>query len=292
MQYFRNHWKLFLVGIAVFVNIFIWFGVTEETPRDHVTVAFLNIGQGDAIFIESPTGNQMMIDGGPAKKVLSQLRKVMPFYDRSIDTLLVTNPDADHYAGFIDILRSFEVDQIIEPGTLSETSTYKTFKKYIADEGATTTIARRGMVYKLGGGAELHILFPDRDVTKLDSNEGSTIAKLVYKNTSVLLTGDTVKESEEYVTALGGAIPDGGLQSDVLKVGHHGSKTSTSEKFLAAVNPRFAVISAGCGNRYGHPHKETTELLQKQNVPYFTTCQRGTIIMKLDGVNIETKFVK
>jgi competence protein ComEC len=292
MDFVKKNWELSLLALLAFSNIFIWSAFFEERPRDYVLVAFLNIGQGDAIFIESPTGNQIMIDGGPAKKVLSQLRKVIPFYDRSIDTLVVTNPDADHYAGFIDVLRNYKVDQIIEPGTVSETSTYKTFKEYVQKEGATTTIAHRSMVYKLGGGAELHIIFPDRDVKDLDSNEGSTIAKLVYKSTSVMLTGDTTKEGEEYVINLGAEIPDGGIQADILKVAHHGSKTSTSEKFVQAVNPRFAVISAGCNNRYGHPHKETIDTLQKLNVPYYTTCEKGTIIMKLDGINIHTEFKK
>ncbi|MDQ2933327.1 MAG: hypothetical protein M3Q80_03010, partial [bacterium] len=129
-----------------------------------------------------------MIDGGPARKALSELRKVMPFYDRSIDALLVTNPDADHYAGFIDIIKSFTIAHVISPGTQSATPTYKYFSDEVKDEQSSTTVARRGQVYHLGGGADLYILFPDRDISTLESNEGSTIAKLVYKNTSVLLT--------------------------------------------------------------------------------------------------------
>jgi competence protein ComEC len=287
-----TYWKLLGLGVLLISNFFIWFGVVEEQPKDFVTVAFLNIGQGDAIFIESPTGTQVMIDGGPARKALSELRTVMPFYDRSIDALLVTNPDADHYAGFIDILKSYKVSYVISPGTQSVTPTYKYFSDEVKDEQSSTTVAMRGQVYHLGGGADLYILFPDRDVSKLDSNSGSTIAKLVYKNTSILLTGDATKNTEEYTVALGGTIPDGGIQSDVLKIGHHGSRTSVSETFYKAVNPRFAVISAGCNNRYGHPHKETTDMLQKLNIPYYTTCQKGTIIMKLDGINIEMKFKK
>ncbi|MBX4198187.1 MBL fold metallo-hydrolase [Candidatus Parcubacteria bacterium] len=288
----RERWKFLIIAIVALANVFIWFAVQAEKPHDYVTVAFLNIGQGDAIFIESPTGNQLMIDGGPARKVLSELRKVMPFFDRSINTLLVTNPDADHYAGFIDILRSYKVDQIIQPGTDSETPTYAFFNKEVLNEGASTTAAHRGMVYDLGGGAKLYILFPDRDISNLDSNSGSTIAKLVYKNTSVMLTGDATSNTEEYVANLGGDIPDGGIQADVLKIGHHGSRTSASEIFLKAVNPKTAVISFGCNNRYGHPHKETTELLKKLNIPYYTTCEQGTIIMKLDGENITTEFKK
>jgi competence protein ComEC len=292
VKFFQAKFKVALLGILALANIFIWLGVASKQQEDVVTIAFLNIGQGDAIFIESPTGNQIIIDGGPARKILSELRKVMPFYDRSINTILVTNPDADHYAGFIDVLRGYKVREIIYPGTHSDTSTYAYYKNEVIKEQASTTIARRGMVYNLGGGAELYILFPDRDISNLDSNAGSTIAKLVYKNTSVMLTGDATSATENYVVDLSGEIPDGGIQSDILKVGHHGSRTSASEKFVRAINPRYAVVSYGCNNRYGHPHKETVELYQKLNIPLLSTCEHGTIIMKLDGTNVELDFKK
>jgi competence protein ComEC len=293
MSKVRTSWKIVVILIFIFANVIVWIQSQTGKPHDYVTVAFLNIGQGDAIFIESPTKNQIMIDGGPAHKVLAELRKVMPWYDRSINTLIVTNPDADHYAGFIDVLNNFKVDQVVEPGTISKTETYSYFENLVKDEHASTTLARRGMVMHLGGGADLYFLFPDRDVSKLDTNEGSIVAKLVYGSTSVMFTGDAPSATEEYAASTTPKeIPDGGIQSDILKVGHHGSRTSASESFVRAVNPHYAVISYGCTNRYGHPHKETLDLFAKLNVPVLSTCKQGTIIMKLNGTTIETEFRK
>ncbi|MBA3550717.1 hypothetical protein H0W32_00730 [Patescibacteria group bacterium] len=286
MKKFIIYWKWILVGILVFANISIWYAVYRESPKNFVTVAFLNIGQGDAIFVESPTHTQMIIDGGPSNAILSELNKVMPFYDRSIDMLVNTNPDTDHYAGFIDVLNHYKVTEIIEAGTQSDSKTYAHFENLIQEKKIKKTDGKRGTVVDLGGGAKLRILFPDHDVSNTKTNDGSLIAKLEYKNTSIMLTGDAPNETEEYVMSLN---PDD-MKSTVLKVGHHGSRTSASDVFVRSVNPQFAVISAGVKNRYGHPHKETTDLFEKLHIPVLGTYEKGTIIMKLDGTSIETSY--
>jgi len=241
MNFLKQHWKLLTVGILLGLTFCIWFVVIRESPTNILTIAFLDVGQGDAIYIESPTHQQIIIDGGPSPKILGELRKVMPWYDRSIDMIIVTNPDADHYAGFINVLRSFAIKTVIEPGTYSNTETYKIFEEDVDKEHAQEIIARRGQVMDIGGGAYIKILFPDRDVSKLDSNEGSIIAQLVYGETEVMLTGDATSATEEYVVSLDGEK----IRSDILKVSHHGSKTSSSENFVRTVNPQYAVISAG-----------------------------------------------
>ncbi len=230
----------------------------------------------------------MIIDGGPSNVILSELNKVMPFYDRSLDVLVVTNPDTDHYAGFIDVLDHYKIGEIIEAGTQSDTKTYGHFKNLIQEKNIKKTDGKRGMVMNLGGGAKLTILFPDKDVSTEKTNDGSLLAKLEYKNTSIMFTGDAPNETEEYVITLN---PDE-MKSTVLKVGHHGSRTSASEVFVRSVNPQFAVISAGVKNRYGHPHKETTDLFNKLHIPVLGTYEKGTIIMKLDGMSIDTTFKK
>ncbi len=279
MDFARKHWKLTLILLIALADTCIWYGVKREMPTNTMTVAFLNIGQGDAIYIESPTHNQLIIDGGPGSAILAELSQVMPFYDKHIDALLVTNPDKDHYAGFIDVLRSFTVAMVLEPGTKSTTDTYKVFSKEIDNEGSQEFIARRGMILHLGGGAELHILYPDRDVSQEKINDGSVIAQLRYGNTAVMLTGDAPSKSEEYVLSLDGTT----VKSTILKAGHHGSRTSSSESFIQAVDPQYAVISASKGNSYGHPHKETTELFSKYKIPILGTYEKGTIVFKSDG---------
>jgi competence protein ComEC len=221
----------------------------------------------------------MIIDGGPNGSLLRELSKIMPWYDRSVDVLMVTNPDADHYAGFIDLLKRYQVGEILEPGTISKTETYKIFEKEIKDSRVPDTIARRGMIIDLGGGAYFKVLFPDRDVSKLATNDGSIVGQLVYGSTTIMFTGDAPNATEEYILSLDGV----NVKSTILKEGHHGSRTSASEKFISAVAPEYDVISAGLNNRYGHPHKETLDLLEKLHIPTLITYKLGTIIFKSDG---------
>jgi competence protein ComEC len=280
MNFLKKYWRACILSILIFGNIFIWYVVAQETPTKFMTVAFLNIGQGDAIYIESPTHNKIMVDGGPSSVLLSELRKVMPFYDRSIDTLLVTNPDADHFSGFIDVLKSsFHINHIIEPGTHSPTKTYALFEKIIKEKNIPKIIAHRGMIIHLGGGADLHILFPDQDVSTWKTNDGSIVSQLTFGSTSVMLTGDAPNKTEEYVLSLDGK----NLKSTLLKEGHHGSRTSASLPFISNVAPEYDIISAGQNNRYGHPHHETTDLLDALHIPVLITFEKGTIIARSDG---------
>ncbi len=274
-----------LLGLLFVATGLIWYATISEDRSGTLTVAFLDIGQGDAIFIESPTGTQMMIDGGPGAVVLRELGKVMPFYDRSIDLLLVSNPDKDHLSGFLNVLRSFTVRAVVLPGTVGASAEYRAFEVAVKEEGATKVMARRGQRLHLGGGAYFDILFPDRDVSDLNTNDGSIVGKLVYGNTSFLFPGDAPSAIEEYVSY----IDKERLDVDVLKIGHHGSKTSTSEALLGFASPTMAVISAGKENRYGHPHQEILERLKQFEVETLGTYERGRVIVVSDGETVRVK---
>ncbi len=279
MDFIKKYWLEIIAALLLCANLFVWYAVYVERPTNKLTIAFLNIGQGDAIYIESPTHNQLLIDGGPPRKILSELGGVMHFYDRSINMILVTNPDQDHIGGFIDVLNNYDVGEVVEPGTHSDSATYKTLEEDISAEHAKDEMAKRGMVVHLGGGADLHILFPDQDVSTWATNDGSIMAKLTYGSTSVMFTGDAPSKTEEYTTSLSPDI----MKSDLLKVGHHGSRTSASESFVIAVAPKYAIISAGVHNKYSHPHKETLELFQKLKIPVLGTYQMGRIVFTSDG---------
>ncbi len=285
MEKLRENLPWYILGLLFTATVFIWYAVAMEDRAGKLTVAFLNIGQGDGIFIESPTGNQMMIDGGPGGVVLRELGKVMPFYDRTLDMLMVSNPDKDHMGGFIDVLDSFRVSSVVEPGTIGASAEYKTLEKKIDEEPATRVTARRGQRIVLGGGAYFEVLFPDRDVSGTTTNEGSIMGRLVYGNTSVMFTGDAPQNIEGYLDSLDGK----SLHSDVLKVGHHGSRTSSSEEFVGYVSPRVAVISDGKENTYGHPHHETLDTLSRFGVQTLRTDLQGRIVMESDGETISIK---
>lgn len=224
-----------------------------------------------------------MIDAGPGKSVLRELGSVMTFYDKSIDVVVATHPDADHIGGIPDVLENYKVDLFMEPGVESNTDLYKTMEELVSKKGINKIEARRGMILDLGAGAMLEILFPIFDPSDLLTNTASIVARLTYGESEFLLTGDSPSSIENYLITLGD------MESDVLKVGHHGSKTSTSPDFVEIVSPQYAVISVGKDNRYGHPTQEVLETLEKENIKIFRTDLDGRIIFESDGVELKIK---
>jgi len=283
----KKNWLVYSLVFVLCVNVGIWYAVAQENRGELLTVTFLDVGQGDAALIEVPNGNQVLVDAGPPKTVLRELGKVLPFYDRTIDMMIVTNPDTDHMADFIDVLARYDVSLAMESGTISETAVYKELSKGMENEGIEKYIAERGVVVLLDPARNiyLHILFPDRDVSGLNRNDGSLIFRLVYGETSYMFTGDTTLRIENYLVSLGDD-----LSSDVLKVAHHGSKTSSSEAFVQAVSPQLAVISAGKDNSYGHPHKEVTGLFNKLKIKFLVTGDVGRVKTVSDGDVVEVKI--
>jgi len=285
MHFLKKYYRSIVIGVLLLSAIFVWQAVWREMPSKTLTVAFLNVGQGDSIYIESPTHQKMIIDGGPNGAVLSEIGKLMPWYDHYIDVIMITNTDVDHYGGFIDLLRRYRVGLVIEPGTVGGSPSYRALEDLIVQKNIKKIVARRGQSIEIGGGAHFDVLFPDRDVSKLETNNSSIIGQLVYGSSTVMFTGDAPVATENFVFLL----DSGRVKSDILKAGHHGSKTSASEPFISAVAPKYAVISAGLNNKYGHPNQETLDLFQKLNIIPLITFKLGTIIFKTDGTLFITK---
>lgn len=244
----------------IFVLITVVVGATFLWKRTPVlTVSFLNVGQGDAIFIEGPTGIQMLVDGGRDRSVLRELTKRMGPLDRSIDIVVATHPDADHIGGLVGVFQNYRVSNFMSSHIASDTNTSLALLDVVEHEqNINVHVARRGQRIELGGGAYADILFPDRDVSHVETNTGSVIMRVVYGESEFMLTGDSPQAIEDYLVSLDGPA----LQSGVLKAGHHGSRTSTSDRWLSAVLPSAVVISAGEHNSYGHPHQEVLEKVQ------------------------------
>lgn len=278
-QGLKKYWLVILTLLLLVFTVWV-IQLNLRASNRVLTLAMLDVGQGDAIFIESPTGTQILIDGGPPRRVLSHLAKLMPPFDRTIDALIITNPDLDHIGGFLDVLKVYKVGHVFEPGTFNDSSTYENLKDKIKDKNIKETLARSGMRIDIGGGAVIDILFPDRDVSTWTTNDGSVVAKLSYGETTVMLMGDSTTETEKVVLT---SISANSVDSDVLKVGHHGSQTSTSTEFVQAATPKYALISAGKDNRYGHPHDDVLETLTSAGVEILRTDTSGSIVMKSDG---------
>ncbi|MDP3996171.1 MAG: MBL fold metallo-hydrolase [bacterium] len=284
MKKFFIFLPLIIIAVLFVANVFIWLSALRG-ENGALTVSFLNVGQGDAVFIQAPNGRQALVDAGGTGAVLRELGGVLPFYDRSIDVVIATHPDTDHIGGFPEVFRRFNIGLILESGVGAETGVYETYNE-LAEKEAPRLTARRGMKIVLDKETYLTVLFPDRDLSSGGSaNDASVITRLTHGETSFLLTGDASKAIEDYVTALSPQSVD----VDVLKAGHHGSRTSSSETFVGFASPLFAVISAGENNRYGHPHDEVVSIFEKFGIPILGTYDKGRITFTSDGNKIKLK---
>ena len=284
---FVKQYGLLLVTFSLLLITIFLFYQDFKSSKKNLTFAMLDIGQGDGLFIETPSGTQIMFDAGPPRSVLGPLSHVMSPFDRTIDGIVITNPDADHIGGFLDILKNYKVSKVFEPGTFNDSKTYQNLEAEIKRQNIPDILVKRGMRLDLGGGAVIDILFPDRDVSTWTSNDGSVVARMTYGNTSIMLTGDATASTEKIILRENSPAQ---LRSRILKVGHHGSRTSTSPEFIKAVSPVYAMISDGKNNRYGHPHQEILDTLAAFGAKIFRTDLLGSIVMSSDGQNTAFSF--
>ncbi len=264
---------------------FLGFSSAPVVPCQCLVVHFLNIGQGDAIFIETPDGIQMLVDGGPDATVLRELGAVMDPFDRSIDVVVATHPDLDHIGGLTDVLARYNVSHILMTENEHDTPAAAAFNAAVTEEAAPVTFADAGQQFLLGAHTEVLIFSPQGDERLWESNTASIVMQIRYGSTSVMLTGDAPAEIENYLVDVYGDE----LRSDVLKLGHHGSKTSTSDLFLDAVKPQYAVVSAGIGNRYGHPHQEVMQRVFARTIQSFHTGTDDRVTFVSDGQTVVVK---
>lgn len=253
-------------------------------PPPQFKVAFLNIGQGDSALIILPGGAKILIDCGPDQKILRKLGEQFAFFDRQIDYLLVTHPDLDHYGGCIDVLRRYDVKNIfINGATKEDDPIFLSWQEYLYAEEAEIFTVERPTEYILDE-ARLKFYNPDPEFadTKLGDNSKSLVFKFFYNTTTILFTGDLEADVErkilqKYCPTSTPDCPE--LQSEYLKIGHHGSDSSSIEDFLKAISPREAIISVG-KNRYGHPSPRVLKRLQRLGIDFLRTDQKGDIIVK------------
>jgi competence protein ComEC len=266
-----------LLGLAGLV----W--VTAATmPDSNIHISFLDVGQGDAILIQQ--GNQqILVDGGPSPQAINlALGKNMPFWDRTIDLLILTHPDDDHLSGLVEVLQRFQVKRVLYPDLAYPSLGYEEWLRLIEEKDIKQTKARAGQQITLGG-AVIKVLHPQITLltgTGSDIDNNSLVLRLSAGNVSFLLTADISKEAEFKLIA-----DRADLRSTVLKVAHHGSDTSTSPEFLAVVNPQVAIISVGADNKFGHPSKKVLDRLKNRigSENIYRTDQQGTIEFITDG---------
>lgn len=269
------------LSLFFILGIFLYQGFSLRDANLHLVVC--DVGQGDAIYIKTPSGKDVLVDGGGNDKVLDCLTKHMPFWDRTIELMILTHPDADHITGLVPVLQRYSVLHFVTSKTSKETGIYKKFMQALSQEGLTPKYVFLNDKIDFGDGLISDILWPSLDA--LDEfkspsrvNELSVIQVLAFGKFKALLTGDAqVKVQDRIAGSLSGI--------DVLKVPHHGSKTGMSDYYLNKLRPSLAVISVGKNNRYGHPTSFSLDLLSKYAIKTLRTDRDGEVEIVSNGKN-------
>jgi len=248
--------------------------ITQERIDGELIIHFIDVGQGDSIFIELPNNKTMLIDGGEARFSSKIINYIDSLGYKKINYLLGTHPHADHIGGLSAIIETFDIENIYMPKKVTNTKTYEHLLTTIMNKGLKIKTALANLKIINEGNLQATIVAPNSK--KYSSlNNYSIVLRLIYENTSFLFTGDAEELSEKEIKE--------NIKADVLKVGHHGSSTSTSENFLSRVSPKYAIISVGENNSYNLPNEETINKLNDYNCEIYETRKKGTIIIKSDG---------
>ena len=279
--------KIFIGVVAgLFLVIWLLYSVFKYAPYFHVI--FFDVGQADASLIFFEDGTKMLVDCGRNRAVLSKLGDYMPFFDRRLDYLVITHFDSDHYGGCAEVLKKYDVGRVFVNGNEKPDDQYwRTWKKYLDKEGATSAVPKTGETMNLGSAEIDFLVLPESLVAlvKQTENNDSIVFKLTYASSSFLFMGDAETSFEtaaldffcEKNSVLGDVCP--AFKADYIKVGHHGSDSSSAEEFLAAVKPKFAVVSVG-PNSFGHPSLRVLKKLERVGAEIWRTDEMGDIIVK------------
>lgn len=269
---------LLAFSLVVLGNSLLWREIALQA-NGHLVVHFFDVGQGDATLLITPSGKQILIDGGPNMEVLERLGSFMPFFDRTIDMLVLTHPDTDHLTALPNIVQRYNIGAVLLAGTDKHTARYTELLEYIEQKQLPVVWAETSKKFIFSDGVSIEMLWPDiNNVSEIkDANDASIVLRVQYNGASILCTGDIEEWAEKEILASGRSI-----QADVLKVPHHGSRTSSSTGFLLAVAPKLAIISAGADNRFGHPHPEVVQRYEKLDISVRNTALEGTISLEFE----------
>jgi comEC/rec2 family protein len=283
----KNNLKKYVILILLLSSFFYtffsyvqknFFQVSNHNLRFH----FIDVGQGDSSLIITPKGNTILIDAGDeahAKKVLSYVREQGI---EKLDLVIATHPDADHIGGMDKVIKNFDIGVFAMPDVSAKTNQYKQIQRELKAKKMKAIRLYQGDEVQIDDDLDFEILSPVKGKKYDDTNEYSIVAKIVYKDTSFILMGDATMENEVDII---NNVPD--IDIDVLKLGHHGSSTSSSDYFITKTSPKIAIISCGKNNKYGHPHQEVMRVLKKHGVTPYRTDEMGDIVITSDGKEIK-----
>ncbi len=256
----------------------------QVSTSGKLAVHFINVGQGDSILLQLPDRQTMLVDAGPNEAGSAVVSYLQEQGVEKIDYLVATHPHADHIGGMDNVIQAFEIGKVYMPRVTTTTESFESVLRSLKAKGLKITPVKAGLTILDQNALKISFVAPCRSGYE-DLNNWSAVLKVRYGSTSFLLTGDAQAESEQEMLASGAD-----LKADVLKVGHHGSYSSTTRAFLKAVSPKYAVISVGAGNDYGHPHRETLARLASAGVKVYRTDRDGTVMFVSDGKTLTVKY--
>lgn len=268
--------------LAIACILYVWdiFGGGVPNSVSGCEFHFIDVGQGDASMFITDSGDTVVIDTGGAAAAVDTENYIKSYTDK-IDYLILTHPHEDHIGGAAEIIENIKVDNILMTDAASDTYTFTNLLGAMDKSGANVICGKAGDSFSAGD-IDITVLAPLHEFDNF--NNYSMVVRIDYINTSALIAGDAEKASEKLMLR---RWQENMLRADVLKLGHHGSSTSSGKSFVLAVDPRWAVISCGQDNSYGHPHDVTVELLEDYNIPYVRTDKSGSVVFISDGEHIE-----
>ena len=296
----KDYGKLIFVSLLIFTSFYIFYFYSNYKNNNLLEVTFFDIGQGDAALVEMPDGEKFLIDAGPTNLIVSKLQNKFSFFDRDIDYILMTHPDADHVSGFYFVTQNFNIKNILENGDKNkDTEIYKNieseFKKQNLDKIKIFVNCGDKINFSDLSKPSFFIFHPEQNNLILnDTNENSVVTLLIYGKYSFLFTGDADKFVEKnlfkeidkcFASEDINLIKNKLKNLTVLKVSHHGSKTGSGDEFIKILKPIYSVVSVGENNRYGHPNEEAVKILEKYSKNIFYTNRDGDITFITDGEN-------
>lgn len=282
---------IFLSVLIIFTIPAFWFSYPQiedffyaSRAANELEVVFMDVGQGDASLIKTPYNQNILIDGGPDNAILSGLSREMPWWDKTIDLMILTHPHSDHVSGLIEVLKRYDVKKILYTGVLHNSPSYLAWLRLVQEKNVPIVIIDRPQTIYFGKDLFMDILYPNKSFLnkEVDNlNNTSIVANLHYQNNLFLFTGDIENETERELLASGSL-----GKINVLKIAHHGSNTSSIQEFLDVTKPQYAIISVGENNTFGHPNRNVLKRLEKNGVEVFRTDQNGFARFISDGSRI------
>lgn len=276
---------LFFLSILAVVIGMAAFLLSYKQPKD-LEIDYLDVGQGDAALIKTPYGQNILVDGGPNSTVLRRLGENLPWWDRTIDLMILTHPHDDHVGGLVDVAKRYKIKKVLYTGVLHTAPAFLEWLQILRDKKIPVTIIDREQTIGLGENLKIEIFYPQKSLagtTVPELNDSSIVLQLIYGDNKFLFPADISTNVEKELLDKGEVVA-----SDVLKVSHHGSEYATSDESLELVKPEYAVISVGKNNLFGHPNQRTLNKLERAGIKIYRTDELGTIKLKSDGKNIKT----